>query len=194
MNENDPRVKRTRDLLMNSFMELLERGRAIQTITVQEITDGATVNRATFYAHYADKNAFLGSWMREKFKRVINKRLPNASIQNIGDLRAIILTVFDFFISYRNYRTSEDNQLDTLFAAAMQQEFYQLLIKWLSQASNPDVSYDLLDATALCVSWAIFGPAVQWSRSHQHRLAEAVVKDILVVIAAALAPIVGMET
>lgn len=194
VNENDPRVKRTRELLMKSFMELLEQRQNIHSISVQEIADGATLNRATFYAHYADKNAFLEFWMRDKFRRALETRLPHASIQDIGSLRTIILTVFDFFASYRKYRTSEDNQLETLFAIAMQKEFYQLLTKWLSEASHPEVSHELLDATALCVSWGIFGPAVQWSRSHQNRSAEAMVKDILVVVAAGLAPVIGVET
>src|ERR1700730_2122172 len=45
----DPRVKRTRQLLQRAFLELFgEKG--IESISIQEITDRATVNRATFYA------------------------------------------------------------------------------------------------------------------------------------------------
>lgn len=61
-NTNDPRVKRTRQLLMQAFMELLEqRKKNVSSITVQDITSYATVNRSTFYAHFEDKFAFLES-------------------------------------------------------------------------------------------------------------------------------------
>ena len=50
----DPRVRRTRQLLVRAFNELVaERGHA--GLTVQEIAEGATINRATFYAHFTDQ-------------------------------------------------------------------------------------------------------------------------------------------
>jgi AcrR family transcriptional regulator len=49
----DPRVKRTRGLIVRSFNELVaEKGHT--GLTVQEIAERATINRATFYAHFAD--------------------------------------------------------------------------------------------------------------------------------------------
>ena len=48
----DPRVKRTRALILQSFESLIaEKG--FETISVQDVTDKAQVNRATFYAHFA---------------------------------------------------------------------------------------------------------------------------------------------
>jgi len=42
--------------------------RRFRDITVQEIADRATVNRATFYAHFEDKFDLLDSAIREPFK------------------------------------------------------------------------------------------------------------------------------
>src|SRR5215208_6675732 len=54
----DPRVKRTRGLILQSFMEILpEKG--FQAVSVQDITDKAGINRATFYAHFTDKYQLL---------------------------------------------------------------------------------------------------------------------------------------
>lgn len=54
----DPRVIRTRALLQDAIMELIaERG--YEPITIQDITDRATLNRATFYLHYRDKHDLL---------------------------------------------------------------------------------------------------------------------------------------
>jgi hypothetical protein len=47
----DPRVKRTRSLILQAFGELLtEKG--FEAISVQDITDKAEINRATFYKHF----------------------------------------------------------------------------------------------------------------------------------------------
>ena len=54
----DPRVLRTRKLLRDALIELIpEKG--YDAITIKDITDRATVNRATFYLHYRDKEDLL---------------------------------------------------------------------------------------------------------------------------------------
>jgi len=64
MNPNDPRVKRTRQLLQQALMDLL-REKGFQAITVQDIAERATLNRATFYAHFTDKYDLIDNVMRE---------------------------------------------------------------------------------------------------------------------------------
>src|SRR5205814_10062730 len=56
MNETDPRVRRTRKLLRDALVELLAE-KSFHAINVQEVADRATLNRATFYAHFVDKFA-----------------------------------------------------------------------------------------------------------------------------------------
>jgi AcrR family transcriptional regulator len=46
----DPRVRRTRKLLQDALRSLLFE-RRFSRISVQDIAERATVNRATFYAH-----------------------------------------------------------------------------------------------------------------------------------------------
>jgi AcrR family transcriptional regulator len=191
VNANDPRVKRTRQLLMQSFMELLVEKKNIYSISVQDIAARATVNRATFYAHFEDKFAFLECWMREKFQRKLKEALPDSSISDMSSLRTLILTVFDFLARTRQYMTPADSQFEPLFEIAMQKELYQLLFKWLSEESNTPVSQEIVEATAIVISWGIFGAAVQWSRSPQNRMAEVMVRDVLVVVAAGLAPVMA---
>ena len=54
----DPRIRRTRELLDQALENLLKT-KEFDRISVQEIADAATVNRATFYDHYTDKFALL---------------------------------------------------------------------------------------------------------------------------------------
>jgi AcrR family transcriptional regulator len=56
----DRRVQRTRKLLQDALVSIMiEKG--YEATTVQDIIDRANVGRATFYAHFADKNTLLTS-------------------------------------------------------------------------------------------------------------------------------------
>jgi AcrR family transcriptional regulator len=192
INANDPRVKRTRQLLMQSFMELLLETKNIYSISVQDIAARATVNRATFYAHFEDKFAFLECWMREKFQKKLKDALPDSSISNMGNLRILLLAVFEFLARTREYMASEDRQFEPLFEIAMQKELYQLVFEWLrAESESSMVSLEIVQATSLVTSWGIFGSAVEWSRNPQNRTTEAMVQDVLVVVAAGLAPVLS---
>lgn len=60
----DRRVRRTRASLRRALVELvLENG--FQAVTVEEITERADVGRATFYAHYRDKEDLLVGIVRD---------------------------------------------------------------------------------------------------------------------------------
>ena len=50
------RILRSRRMLVDSQERLLK-NKECEDISVQEIADEATLNRATFYLHYPDKNA-----------------------------------------------------------------------------------------------------------------------------------------
>lgn len=54
----DRRVKYTRMVLKESFIDLLEK-KDISQITIKEICENADINRATFYAHYSDQYDLL---------------------------------------------------------------------------------------------------------------------------------------
>jgi len=56
----DPRVTRTRKMLRDALVALLEE-KSYDRITIADITDRATVNRKTFYLHYETKDHLLQS-------------------------------------------------------------------------------------------------------------------------------------
>lgn len=69
----DPRIRRTRKLLQQALGKLLET-KDFDTISVQDITDAATLNRATFYDHYADKSALLECMVGSRFLELLAER------------------------------------------------------------------------------------------------------------------------
>ena len=69
----DPRILRSRRMLMEALTRLLMR-KEFDDISVQEIADEATLNRATFYLHYPDKNALLQAMTAMRFRDLIARR------------------------------------------------------------------------------------------------------------------------
>src|ERR1051325_4056187 len=88
----DPRVKRTRSLILQAFGELLAE-KNFESISVQDVTDKAQINRATFYKHFVDKYALLDYAIHQMFKQEIDKRMLNACHYTLENLRNLILAV-----------------------------------------------------------------------------------------------------
>ncbi len=90
----DPRILRSRRMLMEALAKLLTQ-KEFEDISIQEIADEATLNRATFYLHYPDKNALLQAMAAARFRDLIARR--GLSFTNCdGALRAIALGVCDY--------------------------------------------------------------------------------------------------
>src|SRR5262249_61932845 len=90
----DRRVRRTRRALQEALRELMLQ-KAYDHITVQDVLDRADVGRATFYAHFRDKDALLMSEfeaMREALREHLAKHLrgqEHASDDGLGVARAV---------------------------------------------------------------------------------------------------------
>src|SRR5271166_2369860 len=90
----NPRILRSRRMLLDSLVRLLSK-KDFADISVQEIADEATLNRATFYLPYPAKNALLRAMTAARFRGLIARR--GLSFTNCdGALRAIALGVCDY--------------------------------------------------------------------------------------------------
>jgi AcrR family transcriptional regulator len=75
----DPRILRTRQLIRDAFVELLQE-MDIEKITVNRLAERATINRVTFYLHYRDIPDMLEKMaddMIEDIKRIMNNDAVN---------------------------------------------------------------------------------------------------------------------
>lgn len=63
----DPRIARTRTLLRDALLSLA-RERDLDEISIADIADRATINRSTFYQHYADKDTLLADALDEQVR------------------------------------------------------------------------------------------------------------------------------
>lgn len=64
VNKTDPRVVKTRNSLRKALVYLMRREK-IEDISVQKITETASITRGTFYLHYKDKYDFIKSAIKE---------------------------------------------------------------------------------------------------------------------------------
>src|SRR5579862_5772964 len=91
----DPRVTRTQKLIRDALRALLKK-KSFASISVQDIAERATVNRATFYAHFTDKYALLETIVRED----IAERLVQADPLNARDARSLLIAVANEIFSF----------------------------------------------------------------------------------------------
>jgi AcrR family transcriptional regulator len=180
--KQDPRVKRTRELIVRAFGELvMEKGH--RGLTVQEITERATVNRATFYDHFRDQFELLDYFISEAFREELRSRLPESPGLDEESLRALVLATCDFLSGLETSCRTSDRQFKPLIEAQVPSELYTLLLGWIEAA--PQKANDRPadpEVTASVVSWAIFGAGVRWSRDgaaeSEERFADRVVSVI----------------
>jgi len=178
INLDDPRVKRTRQLLHEAFISLMME-RRFRDITVQEIADRATVNRATFYAHFEDKFDLLDSAIRERFKQELAARMPNASVWSEDHLCLLIIIVFECMAMITHECKPSDRDFAPYRERAIQEETEAILLGWMRQSAFPGAPVSVTPNTlAMVWSWAIFGAATQWSRSERRISADELARQI----------------
>ena len=154
----DPRVRRTRALILSAF-ELLLAEKGFESISVQDVTEKAGINRATFYAHFADKYALLDYSISEMFKQEIDKRTLNACHYTPDNLRNLILAVCEFLSKVHSDCAQPHQQFESLVEGTIKNILYDLLSYWLKQA-DLKVSTDI---SATVASWAIYGLASHYT-------------------------------
>ncbi|MBA2396927.1 MAG: TetR/AcrR family transcriptional regulator [Ktedonobacteraceae bacterium] len=111
MNEReDPRVLRTRQLLLQAFSDLYSE-KGFHAMTVQDITKRARVNRGTFYTHFEDKYAILECWLHEQFQQHIASTVLISDPWNLGTFRVLIQSVVQWFTQLHPLTRSADRSL-----------------------------------------------------------------------------------
>jgi AcrR family transcriptional regulator len=149
----DPRILRSRR--MDALARLLMK-KEFEDISVQEIADKATLNRATFYLHYPDKNALLQAMTDARFRDLIGRRRITFTDCH-GALRAIALAVCDYLAE----TTGCPTQLARIPVEGSAIPVVERMFKegLALHGIAPGIDTALLATTA---AWAVFGAACRW--------------------------------
>jgi AcrR family transcriptional regulator len=167
----DPRIVRSRHMLMEALAKLLINNN-FDDISIQEIADEATLNRATFYLHYPDKNALLQAMAAARFGELIARRGLSFTDCD-GALRAIALGVCDYLAE----TTGCPSQLAKMpLEGSIIPVVENMFRKGAADhAMAPGVDPELLATTA---AWAIFGAARSWYQTPDRIPAEEMATKI----------------
>jgi AcrR family transcriptional regulator len=163
----DPRVMRTRKLIRDSLTSLLAE-KSFESISVQDIAERATVNRATFYAHFTDKFALLDALVRED----VAARLSEGDPLRVSNTRAMLLVVgknvFAFVGSHRKCRVDRD--FEPQFQRAIEGELTDFL------------SRNFGHCTAMLIASALVGAAMNWRHQAPKSPPEPIVANIVEIL------------
>jgi AcrR family transcriptional regulator len=167
----DPRIVRSRHMLMEALAKLLTQ-KSFDDISIQEIADEATLNRATFYLHYPDKNALLQAMAAAHFGKLIARRGLTFTDCD-GALRAIALGVCDYLAETAGCPGQLAKMpLEGSVIPVVEDIFRKGAA---DHAMAPGVDPELLATTA---AWAIFGAARQWYQTPDRIPAEEMATKI----------------
>jgi AcrR family transcriptional regulator len=171
----DPRILRSRQMLMNALANLLNQ-KEFDEISVQEIADEATLNRATFYLHYPDKNALLQAMTVARFRELIARR--GLSFSNCdGALRAIALGVCDYLAETTGCPTQLTKMsLEGSIIPVVESMFRE------GAAHHPGPPSSDPELLATTAAWAIFGAAKRWYQTPGRIPAEEMATRIAAIV------------
>ncbi len=154
----DPRILRSRRMLMDSLASLL-RKKEFENISVQEIADKATLNRNTFYLHYPDKSALLRAMTDSRFRELIRERGISFG-DCAGALRAVALGVCDYLTELTN--CSVKGALIPIEGSII-----PAVADMLKEGADHHRLIPGVDAAMLATTgaWAVFGAARLWHQT-----------------------------
>jgi AcrR family transcriptional regulator len=159
----DPRVKRTRQLLLKAFIELLAT-EDFEAISVQDIAEKATVNRATFYDHFPDKFALLDYMIEDSFRELLRARMGDATPAEPEGLRRIILALCDYLQELGGRCPKHTRQFEPMVESKIKALVRDILLGALKCPKHPN-EYPAPEFVATMASWAMYGAALEWSRN-----------------------------
>lgn len=162
VNQEDPRVLRTRQLIIDAFRELLQ-SKGFDAMTIKDIAEKATINRATFYTHYEDKYALLEEIIELAFHQMIPDQVEHAEEFTDEICTELVLMthryIVDFYQRCRMDSKSIATLVDEKIRRMLQQNIEGILVK-----GDPSRTADLSQVKILAVMTgsAIYSAAYQW--------------------------------
>ena len=177
----DPRIRRTRQLLQSALRSLLP-DKNLDEISVQDITDSATVNRATFYDHYTDKFALFEALVAGEFHALLHERNIKFDGTCPSTASAVILAVCDYLARTHSNSAacSRHRLLESHMDAAVINSIRLVLLEGVrTHRGNSALPPEMI---ASAVSWAIYGAAKEWFYTPDHLPADEIAPPILQLI------------
>jgi AcrR family transcriptional regulator len=130
-------------------------------ISVQDIAERSTVNRATFYDHFADKFALLDEKIAEEFRSKFEARMAGTEASCPMAQKQLVLTLCDFLVNI-----SCCQKLQRQFEPLMESRVKSVIREYmLRNLANRGITGPDAELRATLASWAMYGAVLEWSRT-----------------------------
>jgi AcrR family transcriptional regulator len=163
--KEDRRVQRTQRLLREALISLIQE-KGFEGLSVQEIIDRANVGRATFYAHFDNKEDLLVSGFDELRASLKERQRDAFSHGSSGDERVFAFS-HEMITHVNEYRLVFRAMVGKHSGAMVQQLVHKLLMDLVRddvKAMVPRVSANSVPTEALAqfIAGAFFGLLIWW--------------------------------
>ena len=148
---SDPRVIRTRNLLRDALVQLVAE-KSFASLTIQDVTDRAGLNRTTFYLHYTGLHELLEDCSRALFSQMRTDIYANKSLtfqQDATRLEPFVESVFRHLEQHAKFYRAMLGKTGDPFLRGLFQDllseliFEPILNKTLSEAPNHQIEISL---------------------------------------------------
>lgn len=164
MKREDRRVRRTKQLIKQSFIELMHE-KPFNEIKIKDITEKADLNRGTFYLHYVDIYELLNSIENEIFETLETLLLAYHS-------NTLQISCFDLLKEVFSYIETNRDLFEVLLTSEVQEKFLtklQNVIKTLGlelmQTTYKDTSLPHYSYFLSFVLNGVLGVTEQWFKN-----------------------------
>lgn len=172
--KTDPRVIRTRQLIMDAFIALSSK-KEFKDITIKDITTEAKINRSTFYYHFEDIYDLLEKVLVEvlsvnlESQQYQDEQLSEEALVKIF----VAITTFQKSLSPRCHRGYEET------IARIIREQLEIILYTMLLNQHGTEEKETLKLTAVLLSWGLYGASVEWRRKGTEIPPEAFIKGAL---------------
>ncbi|NQX43758.1 TetR family transcriptional regulator [Paenibacillus tritici] len=160
----DPRTIRTRKLLVDAFTHLTNK-KDFKDITIKDITDQATLNRATFYAHFEDKYELMENAISEGIVEQLGDCLKNFDTLNKETMINIFMLLTTFQRNFENELTSQCKRSFQSFRYIFESKIkfeLEKLFQTILQNDHQISDSESIKVGASVLSAGIFGATLDW--------------------------------
>ena len=185
-NKIDPRVKRTRELIMNAFITVVTK-KGFESITVKDITSEATINRATFYAHFTDKYALLDTIISERYVDILQHNLKSYTKLSDDMFASLVESICEYFDVAKNTCKRGFESILPLMGKEIVFQLTKIIYVCLSK-DIPDNSEEkeLAKLTATMVSNSIYSAVYQWEETSRPVSQELLIDSVLIFVSSGI--------
>lgn len=156
----DPRIIRTKKLMVEAFQQV-SREKKMSQITVKDITERATVNRATFYAHFTDKYDILNYTLSETILKDLNNTLSVSDIINETVISNLFISIANYMVEVQDSCKMNSETFCNQAHQRINNELEDIFTIMLRN-SYPEQDIDVLVNSASFLASGLCGLARHW--------------------------------